>query len=145
MRENAGPRAVLNAVERLSDGYGYSQRIAEEDLALAESQLHDYQARLGGAFQHAGYLKELETLRDQLRVGLSGEQKEGEPTVADIAGRIKELRAANTVEAAPARTSRGKASAETPVTSRILEKETENGEGEGWQQRVAGRTGWKRG
>ncbi len=37
----------------------------------AESQLRDYQARLGKPFPHDTYLAELTGLRDQLKAGLS--------------------------------------------------------------------------
>ena len=70
-REHQGPRAVLNALERLADGYGSECDRVRQDLAIAESQLRDYQARLGKPFPHDAYLAELTTLRDQLKAGLS--------------------------------------------------------------------------
>ena len=48
-REHQGPRAVLNALERLIGGYGPEAERIGEDLSIAESQLRDYQARLGSA------------------------------------------------------------------------------------------------
>ena len=48
-REHHGPRAVLNALERLAGGYGAECDRVRQDLVLAESQLRDYQARLGAA------------------------------------------------------------------------------------------------
>ncbi len=42
-----------------------------QDLSIAESQLRDYQARLGKPFLHDVYLSELTSLRDQLKAGLS--------------------------------------------------------------------------
>ena len=48
-REHQGPRAVLNAVERLARGYGVECERTRQDLAIAEAQLRDYQARLGQA------------------------------------------------------------------------------------------------
>src|SRR5439155_591212 len=45
-REHHGPRAVLNAVERLATGYGSECERVRQDLAIAQSQLRDYQARL---------------------------------------------------------------------------------------------------
>ena len=71
-REHQGPRAVLNALERLADGYGSECDRVRQDLAIAESQLRDYQARLGKPFLHDAYLSELTSLRDQLKAGLSG-------------------------------------------------------------------------
>ena len=46
-REHHGPRAVLNALERLADGYGSQIATIRQELAIAEAQLRDYQARLG--------------------------------------------------------------------------------------------------
>ncbi len=72
-REHQGPRAVLNALERLANGYGSECDRVRQDLAIAESQLRDYQARLGKPFLHDAYLSELTALRDQLKAGLSGD------------------------------------------------------------------------
>ena len=94
---------------------------------MAEGQLRDYKARLGQLFAHTDNLKELTSLRDQLKAGLAGgPQEEGkeQPTVADLAEKFKALRASNTVEAAPQRTAK-KVSAEEPVTTRIRRRETE--------------------
>lgn len=46
-REHQGPRAVLNALERLAGAYGSECNRVQQDLSIAESQLRDYQARLG--------------------------------------------------------------------------------------------------
>ena len=70
-REHQGPRAVLNALERVASGYGSECVRVRQDLAIAESQLRDYQARLGKPFLHDAYLSELTGLRDQLKAGLS--------------------------------------------------------------------------
>jgi hypothetical protein len=51
-REHQGPRAVLNALERLAGGYESECARVRQDLAIAESQLRDYQARLGKPFVH---------------------------------------------------------------------------------------------
>ena len=135
-REHQGPRAVLNAVERLARGYRVESERTRQDLAVAEGQLRDYQARVGQPFPHAAYLDQLAALRDQLKAGLSGaEPKEGEPTVAELAEKIKALRAANSVEAAPTRTATRRLSAEEPVTARIRRREQE-GTGE-WQRLVS--------
>ena len=75
-RDHHGPRAVLNALERLAGGYGSECDRVQRDLAIAESQLRDYQARLGKPFPHDAYLAELTTLRDQLKAGLSGTAQE---------------------------------------------------------------------
>ncbi len=105
-REHQGPRAVLNAVERLVGGYGPETNRVGEDLALAESQLRDYQAQLGVNFAHENYLAELTELRDQLRAGLSGREPEAEKgglTIAELAGQIRTLKASQTIDATPQR------------------------------------------
>ena len=61
----------MNALERLATGYGTEIERTRQDLSLAESQLRDYQARLGKPFLLDAYLSELTTLRDQLKAGLS--------------------------------------------------------------------------
>ena len=56
----------------LSPPYDSAAARTQRDLAVAEGQLRDYQARLGTAFPHEGYLSELTALRDQLKAGLTG-------------------------------------------------------------------------
>ena len=122
-RESHGPRAVLNALERLANGYGSECDSLRQDLLIAETQLRDYQARLGNPFALDAYQSELTALRDQLKVGLSGTaqelDKEKGPSVSDLAERIKAIRAAHTVEAAPQRVRQKHSSAEESVTTRI--------------------------
>jgi len=122
-RENHGPRAVLNALERLANGYHSECDSLRQDLAIAETQLRDYQARLGKPFALDTYLSELTTLRNQLKVGLSGTasepDKEKGPSVSELAERIKAIKAAHTIEAAPQRVRQKHSSAEEPVTVRI--------------------------
>jgi hypothetical protein len=43
-RDHHGPRAVLNAVERLAGGYGPECDRVGQDLAITENQLRDYGA-----------------------------------------------------------------------------------------------------
>ena len=127
-----GGRALLNALDRLAAGYALDRERCEQDKAVAEGQLADYQSRLGGAFAHDDYQRKLTELRDKLKAGLSekaAEPKEGEPTTAELAEQIKAMRASNTVEAAPARAgSRSTARAERPVTARIRERAEEKPE-----------------
>jgi hypothetical protein len=121
-REHQGPRAVLNALERLAGGYAPECDRIRQDLAIAESQLRDYQARLGAPFLHDGYLSELTALRDQLKAGLSGKTPEPgsePPSVSELAERIKALKAAHNIEATPQRVRQKQSSAEEPVTTRI--------------------------
>ena len=119
MRDNPGPRAVLNALERLANGYDHDCRHLKADISVKQGQLRDYEARLGKPFAHEGYLRELTDLRDQLKLGLSEHPPDGLTPVAELAEKIKALREANTVEATPERTVRKAARAERPVTARI--------------------------
>jgi len=122
-REHQGPRAVLNAMERLANGYGSDCNRIRQDLAIAESQLRDYQARLGAPFLHDGYLSELTHLRNQLKDGLSGKTPEPDSeqplSVSDLAERIKALKAGHNIEATPQRVRQKQSTAEEPVTARI--------------------------
>jgi len=122
-RDHQGPRAVLNALERLANGYGSECVRVQQDLSIAESQLRDYQARLGKPFTHDAYLSELTGRRDQLKLGLSraahhAENEEG-PSDSELAEKIKALKAANSIEATPQRVRQKQESAEEPVTARI--------------------------
>jgi hypothetical protein len=124
-REHQGPRAVLNALERLIAGYGPASERVQQDLGIAESQLRDYQARLGAPFAHDQYLSELTGFRDQLKASLSGKQPEpGSKTLTagDIAAQIKTLRAAHSIDATPQRAQHKQTTAEEPVTARIRRK-----------------------
>ncbi|MGE4000610.1 MAG: DEAD/DEAH box helicase family protein, partial [Planctomycetaceae bacterium] len=122
-REHQGPRAVLNALERLAGGYASECDRVQGDLGIAESQLRDYQARLGKPFPHEAYLSELTSLRDQLKAGLSATaQTQGDdakPSVSEVAEKIKTLKAANTIEATPQRARQKQSTAEEPIASRI--------------------------
>jgi hypothetical protein len=129
-REFHGPRAVLNAIEKLAGSYATPYASVKQDLAIAEAQLRDYQARLGAPFTHDAYLSQLTDLRDQLKAGLSAHPSpadgEAGPTVPELAERIKSLKAAYTIEGTPERIGkRRSSSAEEPVTARIR-RHTEN-------------------
>ena len=122
-RDHHSPRAVLNALERLAKGYAAQCTSTQQDLALAETQLRDYQARIGAPFLHDTYVSELAALRDQLKAGLSGATPEpgaeAGPTVAELAARIKGLKATHSIESTPERVGQRCPSAEEPVTARI--------------------------
>ncbi len=129
-RDSRGPRAVLNAVERIASGY--ESRIADDrdDLALARGQLGDYEARVGRPFPHDAYIDRLSELRHLLRAVLSGKAPDGVadvlPTAPELADRIRALRAANALAAAPEPRVAWRASgaaAERPVTARIRERQ----------------------
>ena len=123
-RDHHGPRAVLNALERLGGSYEPEAARARQNLAIAEAQLRDYQGRSGEPFAHEAYLTELTSLRDALRSCLSGTSKaragETGPTMRELTERIKGLRALQTIDATTQRTSspRGSTAAE-PITERI--------------------------
>jgi hypothetical protein len=122
-RDHQGPRAILNALERLASAYRSECVRVRQDLSIAESQLRDYQARLGKPFLHDTYLIELTSLRDQLKAGLSATaQMQGDeagPSVSELAEKIKALKAAHSIEATPQRVRQKQSSAEEPVTARI--------------------------
>ena len=119
-RDHRGPRAVLNALDRLVGSYPDQCDSTRQDLEIARNQLRDHEARLGRAFPHDAYLAELASLRDQLKLGLSQATPEPAATpVAELASQIKALKAAHTIDAAPERTTPRRIAAEEPVTARI--------------------------
>jgi hypothetical protein len=123
-REFHGPRAILNAVERLIGSYDAQCGTAKKNLTIAQDQLSDYQARLGTPFPHETYLTELTGLRDQLKAALSITTPDPEakplPPAHELAERIKALKAAHTIEAASQRlTTHSAARAEEPIAARI--------------------------
>jgi hypothetical protein len=123
LARDAGPRAVLNGLDRLAGGYDAQAATARKDLAIAEGQRRDYQARIGHPFAHDAYQAELTQLRDQLKAGLSATPEPGSnplPPAAELADRIKALKSAHTIEPAPQRQQpRSSSTAEEPVTARI--------------------------
>jgi hypothetical protein len=122
-RDHQGPRAVLNALERLAGAYGSDSARVRQDLSIAESQLRDYQARLGKPFLHDAYLTELTAFRDQLKIGLSAtaqmQDDDAGPSVSELAEKIKALKAAHSIESTPQRVRQKQSTAEEPVTARI--------------------------
>jgi hypothetical protein len=130
-KESRGPRAVLNALHRIAASYDERVEAAGQELDLARTQLRDYEARLGRPFAHADYLGELTALRDRLKVALSGTPTEGEPTPAELAGRITALTASHRIVAAPARVREGPRSApahrsESPTEAPSAEMPADN-------------------
>jgi hypothetical protein len=127
-RDFHGSRAILNAVERLISNAQAEQEKIMRDLGIAQGQLRDYEARLGAGFAYAGYLNELTGLRNQLEAALSSttQQVSDAPLCAvdEIVKHIKTLNAANTLEAAPARTApRPQVTVEEAITTRIRQRE----------------------
>jgi hypothetical protein len=125
-REHHGPRAIWNAVERLGGGYGRECAELRQEVSIAESQLRDYQQHHGQPFKQEGYQAELTALRDQLKAALSSQSADqdpkSQPAASALAERIKALRAAHTVEAAPERTPHKETAGAEPVTTRIRRK-----------------------
>jgi N12 class adenine-specific DNA methylase len=126
-RDHQGPRAVLNALERLANGYGSDCVRIRQDLAIAESQLRDFRERLDKPFQHEQYLSDLTDLRDRLKRSLSAtaqQPEEGkEPRSSKLAGKIKALIAAHSIEAVPQRDRPKHSTAEEPITARIRRRQ----------------------
>jgi N12 class adenine-specific DNA methylase len=116
-----GPRALLNAAERIASGYTQEIAYAEADLQLAETQLADYSQRIGNAFSLESYLNELTTLRNLLKESLSATAA-AQGTAGDVtatASRIKELIASADSRTASARTESREVSAEEPIAQRV--------------------------
>ena len=123
-----GPRAILNAVERLVSSYATDREKTVRDLGIAQGQQRDYETRLGAAFAHTAYLDELTELRNQLEAALSSNALQGadeqRPNEGAIVERIKTLKAAHTLEAAPQRSiTRSAAAVEEAITTRIRRQE----------------------
>jgi N12 class adenine-specific DNA methylase len=127
-RDVHGPRAILNAVERLIGSAAAERDKTRGDLAITQGQLRDYEARLGAAFAHAGYLAALTDLRTQLEAALAGIAQDGTegslPTVDALVARITALHAAHTLDAAPERAApRPTATVAEAITTRIRQRE----------------------
>jgi hypothetical protein len=126
-RHHHGPRAVLNALDRLASAYASECVHVRQDLSIAESQLRDNQARLGKPFIHDAYLSQLTGLRDQMKAGLSATaQWQGDqavPSVAELAEKIRALKAAQRIEVTPARVRQKHSFAEDPITARIRRRQ----------------------
>ena len=89
------------------------------NLAIAESQLRDYNARLGKPFLHEEYFAELTMLRDRLKVSLSagrGTETDSVDSASELAQSIKNLKAGQTIDSSPQRLGQVRLSAEVPVT-----------------------------
>jgi N12 class adenine-specific DNA methylase len=130
LRDSRGPRAVLNAAERIADSYDVRLAEGEKELAVARDQLRDYESRLGARFAHEEYMNRMADLRDRLKLGLSERPPEGGEPVAELAERIKALRAENAVEGVAERVGvRKVVRAERPVTAKVRRREAEAQDG----------------
>jgi len=124
-KEHQGPRAVLNAVERVIASYAPEAERAIQEVELAKTQLQDYQVRQGTAFVHEQYQRELTTLRDLLRDGLSAKAESEGSGVAEIAQKIHDLRATQSIEATPKRCTHASLRAAEAITARIQRRRLE--------------------
>jgi hypothetical protein len=127
LRDHRGPRALLNALERLSASYEDELASVRRDLGVAQGQLIDHEARIDRPFSHEQYVRELTDLRDRLKNALSEKPGEAgiEPPLAtqELADRIRALKATHQTAEAVALPRVGKQStAERPVTARIRER-----------------------
>jgi N12 class adenine-specific DNA methylase len=123
-RDHHGPRAILNALERLAVSYPEVCDQIERDLGILKSQLEDFTRRIGQRFPHADYLERLTSLRDQLRTALSSsrsEEADAEPDAASIAAQIKSLQSSQTLRDPVDRPSNPIDTGEEPVTRRLLQ------------------------
>jgi hypothetical protein len=127
-RDVHGPRAILNAVERLIGSAESERDKARRDLTIAQGQRRDYEARLGAGFAHAAYLETLTGLRNQLEAALSSTAQEGAeaslPPVGELVERIKALQAAHTLDTTPERAApRPTVTVAEAITTRIRQRE----------------------
>jgi hypothetical protein len=127
-RDVHGPRAILNAVERLIGSAESERDKARRDLTIAQGQRRDYEARLGAGFAHAAYLETLTGLRNQLEAALSSMAQDGAeaslPPVGELVERIKALQAAHTLDATPERAApRPTVTVAEAITTRIRQRE----------------------
>ena len=128
-RDHHGPRAILNALDRITGNYRSDIDGLDQHLSLAQTQLHDYQSRLGQPFTHETYLAELTSLRDQLKSLLSANTSSPEnagPTSAELTASIRQLKSSHTIESSPPRTTLKLSTSEEPITTRIRRKAAQN-------------------
>jgi hypothetical protein len=121
-----GPRAVINALERLAEQYAEDIRDVHQRIAIAEAQVRDYRARLDLPFAHERYLTELAGLRDQLKVSLSATQS-ASSAAAELVDRIRLLQASNQVEAPAQRQRSADANIEQSIVARIRTRRESTG------------------
>lgn len=98
-----GPRAILNALQRMVSSYAERIDDTRQRLSVAEQQVKDYQERSGSKFEQEGYATELRSLRDQLRNALSQNEndtpKDEKPVLSasEIASQIEQLRSSQII------------------------------------------------
>jgi len=125
-KNSTGPRAILNALDRLADAYAEQIDRTERDLTLSREQLGDYRDRIGKPFDHEATFTELSNLRNQLNTALtkSFESTADSPaSTAELAEHIKRLLAAQTIESASrkSREQTAEITAEQPIAAGLKE------------------------
>lgn len=97
--EHQGPRAVLNALERLCRELPEATRQTKEELALSEKQLQDYASKLNQPFTYDSYRAELDRLRGLLKSKLTANVATADTESAeDLAEQIKQLSSVSQVD-----------------------------------------------
>jgi hypothetical protein len=122
-RDHHGPRAVLNALERLAEGFASEIARAPRFRLSPRRSSATTSLAFGAPLAHEQYHAALTTLRDPLKMRLAGmttDEAVGElPEASDLADRIQALTAAHKISGTPERVTRGTASAAEPITERI--------------------------
>jgi hypothetical protein len=96
-KESQGPRAVMNALQRLVQSYSERVEHVQSDITIGQNQLRDFEARVAVPFTHTARLETLSTLRDQLQRSLSapnGTPQANEAnamTMAAVSAQLREL------------------------------------------------------
>ncbi len=125
-RDHQGPRAILNALDRLAGGYQQECHQLRQELNITQSQFRDYQARLGKPFLQETYLTELTVLRDQLKAKLSAATQhvdDNSSTTVKLADRVNALKSSHQAEPTADRPRQGQITADELITSRIRKRE----------------------
>lgn len=88
-----GPRAVLNALDRIIEELPQRAEKVRVDIAQARKHLEDYRDRVGTPFEYEAYFSELSSLRNELNDALSRPEmsESGRDTANELATRIKQL------------------------------------------------------
>lgn len=120
---DAGARAILNALTRLSESYEAQVATTRRELEIAQGQLRDYEPRVGRAFPYETYTAQLSQKCHELRRALS-ENQEGQRPATEIAQDIEHLKATSFVEPFSddlKPTAKRRERLERPVTARVRE------------------------
>jgi N12 class adenine-specific DNA methylase len=124
-RDHQGPRAVMNALERLRNSYRVEMQTAEQELLLKQRQFQDYDARLGQSFAAARYVQQLTALRDQLKAKLSkkesGDADPAEKPTHELIEAYQAMKAGQQAEIIPLRPKSAEKTLELPIASRVRE------------------------